>query len=83
MLKEEKVYVRKDKALRVEIIRLHHDIPVGEHGGQWKMTELVTRNSLSKVGLLIQVQTLYEYLVACNLTGTLSSSLSNPERNLL
>ena len=44
MLKEEKVYVHKDKALRVEIIRLHHDIPVGEHGGQWKMTELVTRN---------------------------------------
>jgi len=34
MLKEGKVYVPKDKALRVEIIRLHHDIPIGGHGGQ-------------------------------------------------
>ena len=34
MLKEEKVYVPKDEALRVEIIRLHHDTPIGRHGGQ-------------------------------------------------
>jgi len=34
MYKEEKVYVPKDEALRVEIIRLHHDMPVGGHGGQ-------------------------------------------------
>jgi len=34
MLKEGKVYVPKDKALRVEIIRLHHDMPMGEHWGQ-------------------------------------------------
>jgi len=27
-----------------EIIQLHHDIPVGGHGGRWKTTELVTRN---------------------------------------
>jgi len=33
MYKEEKVYVSKDKELRAEIIRLYHDIPVGEHGG--------------------------------------------------
>jgi len=33
MLKEEKVYVLKDKKLRAEVIRLYHDIPVGEHGG--------------------------------------------------
>jgi len=30
--------------LRAEVIRLHHDTPVGGHGGQWKMAELVTRN---------------------------------------
>jgi len=23
---------------------LHHNTPVGEHGGRWKMTELVARN---------------------------------------
>jgi len=34
----------KDKKLRAEIIRLHHDTPIGGHGGQWKMVELVTRN---------------------------------------
>jgi len=42
--KEGKVYVSKDEALRAEIIRLHHDMPVGGHRGQWKMVELVTRN---------------------------------------
>jgi len=44
MYKEEKVYVPKDNKLRAEIIRLHHDTPVGEHGGQWKTVELVTHN---------------------------------------
>jgi len=44
MLKEEKVYVPKDEKLRAEVIRLHHDMPVGGHGGQWKTAELVTRN---------------------------------------
>jgi len=44
MLKEEKVYVPKDEALRAEIIRLHHDTPMGGHGGQWKTVEMVTRN---------------------------------------
>jgi hypothetical protein len=42
LLKEGKVYVPKDKELRTEIIRLHHDTPVGGHGGQWKTVELVT-----------------------------------------
>jgi len=44
MLKEEKVYVPKDKKLRAEVIRLYHDMSVGEHRGQWKTVELVTRN---------------------------------------
>jgi len=44
MLKERKVYVPKDEKLRAKIIRLHHDTPVGGHGGQWKTIELVTRN---------------------------------------
>ena len=34
MLKEGKVYVPKDEELRAEIIRLHHDTPIGGHGGQ-------------------------------------------------
>ena len=44
VLKEGKIYVLKDKELRAEIIRLHHDVPVAGHEGQWKMVKLVTKN---------------------------------------
>ena len=33
MYKEGKVYVPKDEKLRAEIVRLHHDMPIGGHGG--------------------------------------------------
>jgi len=42
MYKKGKVYVPKDNKLRAEIIRLHHNIPVGGHREQWKTVELVT-----------------------------------------
>jgi len=44
MYKEGKVYVPKDEKLRIEIIRLHYDIPIEGYEGQWKTVELVTRN---------------------------------------
>ena len=44
MLRDRKVYVPKNEKLRVKVIQLHHDILVGGHRRQWKMTELVTRN---------------------------------------
>ena len=44
VLKEGRVYIPKDEKLRMEIIQLHHDIPLAGYGGQWKMVELVTRN---------------------------------------
>ena len=34
MLKERKVYVPKNEALRVEIIRLLHNMSIGGHRGQ-------------------------------------------------
>jgi len=34
VLKEGRVYVPKDKKLRVEIIQLHHDMPIAGHGRQ-------------------------------------------------
>jgi len=34
MREKRKVYMPKDKKLRAEIIRLHHNMPVGGHGGQ-------------------------------------------------
>ena len=44
MLNKKKVYVLKDKKLRVEIIQLHYDVLVAEHERRWKTIELVTRN---------------------------------------
>ena len=44
ILKEGKIYIPKDRELRVEIIQLHHNVLAAEHGGQWKTVELVTRN---------------------------------------
>jgi len=44
VLKEGKVYILKNKALRVEIIQLYHDVLVVGHGERWKMTELIIRN---------------------------------------
>ena len=34
ILKEEKVYMPKDKELRIEIIQLYHDVPAAGHGGR-------------------------------------------------
>ena len=34
VLKEGKVYVPKDKKLRMEVIQLHHDVPAAGHGGR-------------------------------------------------
>ena len=41
VLKEEKIYVPRNKELRVEVIWLHHDVPAAEYGGRWKTVELV------------------------------------------
>jgi len=41
VLKEGKIYILKDKELRVQ---LHHDVLAAEHKGRWKTVELVTRN---------------------------------------
>ena len=43
-MKEEKVYMSKNKVLRVEIIQLHHDILVASYERKWKTIELVIRN---------------------------------------
>ena len=44
MIKEEKIYVLKDKELRAEIIQLYYDVLAAGHGGRRKTVELVTRN---------------------------------------
>ena len=44
VLKGGKVYVPKDKKLRVKIIWLYYNILVAGHRGRWKTMKLVTRN---------------------------------------
>jgi len=39
VLKEEKVYISKNKELRVEIIQLHHDVLVAGYRERWKMED--------------------------------------------
>jgi len=43
VMKKGRIYMPEED-LRREIIQLHHDTPVGGHGGRWKMTELIGRN---------------------------------------
>jgi len=43
VLKKGRIYIPEGD-LRREIIQLHHDTPVGEHGRRWKMAELIIRN---------------------------------------
>ena len=44
VLKEEKVYMPKNKELRVKIIQLHYNVVVARHKRRQKIIELVTRN---------------------------------------
>ena len=44
VLKEGKMYVPKDKSLRLEIIQIHHDMPIAEYREQQKIVEFITRN---------------------------------------
>ena len=41
VLKEGKVYIPKDKKLRLKVIQLYHDVLVTGHEERWKMMELV------------------------------------------
>ena len=42
VMREERIYIPEGE-LRGKIICLHHDTPVGGHGGRWKTAELVAR----------------------------------------
>ena len=44
VLKEEKMYILKNKKLRIEIIQLHYNVLVAGHKKILKITELVVRN---------------------------------------
>ena len=44
VLKEKKVYVLKNKKLRIEIIQLYYNIPVARYRGRQKTIQLIMRN---------------------------------------
>ena len=44
LLHRGKVYVPKDKSLRLEVLKLHHDTHLAGHQGRWKTLELLSRN---------------------------------------
>jgi len=76
ILKEGKVYVLKDEELRVEIIQLYHDILVVEHGGRWKIIELVTRNYwLPRV-----IRDMGKYIDGCNICQRMKYRTETPEK---
>ena len=79
MYKEGKVYVPKDDKLRAEIIRLYHDMPVGGHGGQWKMVELVTCNFWWP-GVMKEVK---QYVEGCNACQQNKNCIEQPASKLM
>ena len=64
VMKEECIYIPKGE-LKREVVCLHHDMLVGEHGGRQKIVELVTRNYwwpgvIRKVGRYVDRYDIYQ-----------------------
>jgi len=78
VLKKRKVYVPKDEELRVEIIQLHHNIPVVEHRGKWKMIELVTR----KYWWLGVTRDVGRYMEGCDMCQRIKNRTEAPAEKL-
>ena len=78
VLKEGKVYVLKDEELRVEIIRLHHDVPAVGHRDRWKTVELVTRN----YWWLGVTRDIGKYVEGCDLCQRMKNRMEEPAEKL-
>ena len=78
MLKKRKVYVLKDKELRVEIIQLHHDVLVVGHREKWKIMELVMRN-YQWLGVIKNIE---KYVEGCNMCQRMKNRMEVPTEKL-
>ena len=78
MLKEGKVYVLRDEELRMEVIRLHHDVLVAGYGGRWKTVELVTRN----YWWLGVTRDIGKYVKGCDLCQRMKNKTEEPAEKL-
>ena len=43
-MRKENIYVLKDEKLRIEIIKLHHNVLIARYGERYKTMKLVMRN---------------------------------------
>ena len=79
VLKERKVYILKDKELRVEIIQLHHDVLVARYKERQKTIELVPRNyQWSEV-----TKNIKKYVDECDLCQRIKNRTEAPVGNLI
>ena len=63
VLKEEKVYMLKNKEWRVDIIQLYHGVLVAEYGGRQKMTKSVMRK-YQQLGVIKDIK---KYVDRCDM----------------
>ena len=78
VLKERRVYVSKNEKLRVEIIQLHHDMPITGHGRQWKIVKLVTKNYWQP-GVMKEVK---QYMEECDQCQRMKNRVEMPAGKL-
>ena len=78
VLKERKVYMLKNKELRLEIIQLYHDVLVVEHRGKQKTMELVTRNYWQ----LEVTRDVERYIEDCNIYQRIKNKMEVPVEKL-
>ena len=78
VLKEDKVYVLKNKELGEEIVQLHHNVLVARHGGKQKTIELVIRN-YQWPGITNNVG---RYIERCDMCQKIKNRTKIPEEKL-
>ena len=79
VLKEGKIYIPKNKELRIEVIRLYYDVPVVEYGGRQKIMELVTRNYWWP-GITKDVE---RYMDSCDICQRMKNRTETPAGKLM
>ena len=78
VLKKGKVYIPKNKVLRVEIIQLHHNILVAKHEGRQKITKLVTRNYWWPE----EIRGVRKYINGCDMCQKMKNRIEAPVEKL-
>ena len=73
-LKKEKVYVPKNKVLRLKIIQLYHNVLIAKYKEKQKMTELVMRN-YQQLGVIRDVR---QYVESCDLYQRIKNCIESP-----